>query len=121
GGIYQVLRSKAEFMMREFGDNYCVVGPYIPDRAATDFEPTPPDGRFAEILTTLERQGIRAHIGRWPVAGRPRAILLEFATSRDQLNRIKHELWQHFQIESPPEHELVDNAMAFGHATAQLL
>lgn len=121
GGIYQVLRSKAEFMMGDYHDNYCVVGPYLADRAATDFEPAPPDGPFAEILATLERQGVRAHVGRWLVAGRPRAILVEIGLPREQLNRTKHDLWQHFEIESPPDDELIDNAVAFGFATAQLL
>lgn len=121
GGIYQVLRSKAEFMLGDWGDRYCVVGPYLPGQAATDFEPTPVDGVHAEIVATLERQGIRAHVGRWLVAGRPRAILLEYALPAEQLNRLKHELWQHFKIESPPNFELVDNAIAFGQATALLL
>jgi glycogen(starch) synthase len=121
GGIYQVLRSKAEFMLEDWGDRYCVVGPYLPERAATDFEPTPVDGVHAEIIATLERQGIRAHVGRWLVAGRPRAILLEYALPAEQLNRLKHELWQHFKIESPANLDLVDNAIAFGQATALLL
>ena len=55
GGIYQVLRSKAEFMMGSWGDNYCLIGPYLPERAATDFEPGVPDGVYADILSTLER------------------------------------------------------------------
>jgi glycogen synthase len=121
GGIYQVLRSKAEFMMGSWGDNYCLIGPYLPERAATDFEPGVPDGVYADILNTLEREGVRAHFGRWLVAGRPRAILLEVGLSREKLNRLKHELWQHFSIESPPDFDLVDNAISFGQVTAQLL
>ncbi len=121
GGIYQVLRSKAKFMMRAWHERYCLLGPYIPEQAATDFEEAEPDPMFAELITTLEREGIVAHYGNWLVAGRPQVILLEFKLSRERLNRVKHDLWQQFSIESPPDDELVDNAVSFGHATNRLL
>jgi glycogen(starch) synthase len=34
GGIYQVIRSKAPLMVQRWGERYCLVGPYIEDRAA---------------------------------------------------------------------------------------
>lgn len=121
GGIYQVLRSKAKFMMRAWRERYCLLGPYIPDQAATDFEAAEPEPQMAELLSTLEREGVRAHYGHWLVAGRPQVVLLEFKLPRERLNRAKHELWQQFQIESPAEDELIDNAISFGFATNRLL
>jgi glycogen(starch) synthase len=121
GGIYQVLRSKAQFMLRGWGENYCLLGPYLPERAATDFEAAPPPPALAELLVTLEREGMVAHYGHWLVDGRPQVLLLELKLPRERLNRLKHDLWSQFQVESPPDDELVDNAILFANAANRVL
>lgn len=120
GGIYTVLRSKADFMMRTWGDRYCLVGPYIADKAATDFEPGVPEGVFKEIVVALEREGVRAWYGHWLVAGKPQVLLLEPLAPREKLNQLKHTLWQHFGVESPTNSPLIDNAIAFGYVVSRL-
>ncbi len=121
GGIYQVLRSKASLMMDSWGDNYHVVGPYVPDKAAMDFEPATPPPLLAEVLDDLAREGIVAHYGRWLVARRPRVILLEFDIRQQRLDELKHELWRDFQIESPPKDALIDGAISFGWVASRLV
>ncbi|HEX2731892.1 MAG TPA: glycosyltransferase [Polyangiaceae bacterium] len=120
GGIYTVLRSKADFMMRTWDEHYCLVGPYIPEKAATDFEPGVPSGIYKEILTALEREGVRAWYGHWLVAGKPQAILLEPTATRERMNQLKHQLWQQYGVESPPNNALIDNAISFGHVVSRL-
>lgn len=121
GGIYQVLRSKASFMIRAWHDSYCLVGPYIADKAATDFEPAQPAGLLVDVLATLEREGVKAHYGHWLVSGRPQVILLEYRLPKERLNRLKHDLWQFHSVETPPEDELVDNAISFGYVASRLV
>lgn len=120
GGIYTVLRSKADFMIHAWQDHYCLVGPHIPEKAATDFEPGIPMGIMADIVATLEKEGIKAHYGHWLVAGKPQVLLLETNIGRQALNEQKHLLWQHFGIESPASMPLIDNAVAFGYVVSRL-
>jgi glycogen(starch) synthase len=120
GGIYTVLRSKAEFMMSSWGEHYCLIGPLLPDQALTDFEPGIAGGALAEIVEALQREGIRAEYGHWLVAGKPQVILVEPKLPRERMNEIKHTLWQHHRIESPTSFPLIDNAIGFGQVCARL-
>ncbi len=120
GGIYTVLRSKADFMLSTWDDRYCVIGPYLAGQAATDFEAAPPTGVFAEIISALGREGISAYFGHWLVSGKPQVILVDPKVPREKLNEVKHALWEAFGIESPPNSPLVDNALGFGYAVSRL-
>src|SRR5438093_9243984 len=50
GGIYTVLRSKAEDMIATWGDRYFLIGPYNPATAAVEFEEQPTDGFIRQTL-----------------------------------------------------------------------
>jgi glycogen synthase len=121
GGIYQVLRSKAELMLASWGERYCLVGPYVPEKAAMDFEPGEPRGWIAEALATVRRDGIKVHFGHWLVAGKPQVILLEYSVPETTLNAVKHSLWEQDAVESPSKVPLVDDALSFGYACSRLV
>jgi glycogen(starch) synthase len=121
GGIYTVLRSKAPSMVERWRRHYCAVGPWVPDKAALEFEPVRPSGWHARALKRLEAQGLRAHHGRWLVPGKPRVILLEHGLSTDALNDLKYRLWRDFAIESPGGDSLIDDTLCFGEAVRKLL
>ena len=121
GGIYQVLRSKAPFMVERWGEQYCLVGPYVADKAALDFEPAIPEGWLAEVIAALASEGIVARYGHWLRSGRPQVILLEHGMPKARLDAIKLELWESEQIEAPDNFPLVDNAITFAHATTRTL
>ncbi|MCR9062477.1 MAG: glycogen synthase, partial [Cytophagales bacterium] len=46
GGIYTVIRSKVPAMVEKWGDDYCLIGPYIPQTASIEFEPSVDDSPF---------------------------------------------------------------------------
>ena len=50
GGIYTVLRSKADGMIERWDDRYCLIGPYNPATAALEFEERPTEGIIRETL-----------------------------------------------------------------------
>ena len=77
GGIYTVLRSKVPSMINRWGNRYCLVGPYNPETAEVEFEPTPLFGPVGHAVERLRERGYRVHFGRWLVGGRPQAVLLE--------------------------------------------
>ncbi len=121
GGIYTVLRSKAPTMVRRWGQRYCLVGPYNDKTAPVEFEPLPLNGVFGRAVKLLREWGVQAEYGRWLVTGRPHLILLHLPSVQDRLNDVKYRLWADHQIPTPTNDALVNDVVAFGEATRQLM
>ncbi|MFM2419862.1 MAG: hypothetical protein RL385_4585 [Pseudomonadota bacterium] len=121
GGIYQVLRSKAQLMAERWRDHYCLVGPYVPHKAQLELESTLPTGFLGRLAEALNQHGIGTHHGRWLIPGKPRVLLLEHRLSPQRLAEVKYRLWEHHAIESPAHDSLIDGAIGFGEAVRELL
>lgn len=121
GGIYTVLRSKAPSMVRRWGDDYFLIGPYREASARVELEPQPPPDVLASAVRDAEQTGMRVHMGRWLITGRPRVMLLDTAGLRHRLGEMKYYLWRDNGIGShDQDHEFDDNIL-FGFAVADLL
>ncbi len=117
GGIYTVLRSKVPTMVKKFGDNYCLVGPYIKANVSTEFEELENiEGPFSKAVSEMKKMGFKAHYGKWLVTGRPKIVLLDPTSVDDKLGEIKHQLWENHHIETTDD-SLVDQVVAFGFLT----
>jgi glycogen synthase len=121
GGIYQVLRSKAPIMVERWRHNYCLIGPYIPDRAALEFEAIRPGGWVSRALDELAEQGVAAHHGRWLVPGRPRVILVEHGLDILTLEEVRARVARELGIICPPGSALLDDTLAFAEGVRRLL
>jgi glycogen synthase len=121
GGIYQVLRSKAELLVDRWREDYCLVGPYVEAKARLELEATPRTGFIGELADQLEARGIPVHHGRWLIPGKPRVLLLSHAVSGARLAEAKYRLWRDHHIETPGEEPLVDGAVSFAEAVTMLL
>lgn len=121
GGIYTVLRSKAPAMLNQWGSRYYLIGPYNPASAAVEFEPTPPVGTIGQVVRQIRELGVEAHCGRWLIPGRPHVVLLNYLSVFNRLNEIKYRLWADHGIGTPPDNELINNAVAFAECVRQFL
>jgi glycogen(starch) synthase len=121
GGIYQVLRSKAPLMVGRWGKRYCLVGPYVPQKAALEFEPVPAEGFLARVIARAEASGVRVHHGDWLIQGKPRVLLLEHGALTPSLGEIKYNLWEQAGISTPAHEPVIDGALTFGAAVQRLL
>lgn len=121
GGIYQVIRSKAEAIVDRWGDRYLLVGPYVEAKAALEFEPIRPTGWLARLVQALQDEGLRVHHGRWLVPGNPRTLLLEHWQGHERLAQVKYRLWTDHFIESPGQDWWLDGAATFGDAVRRLM
>jgi glycogen(starch) synthase len=119
GGIYTVLKTKADMMLRKWGDRYCLIGPYNPNTAPLEFEEQPAEGIIAEALDKLRQNGIACHYGRWLIAGRPRAILLDYRSRFPQLGNDKYLLWKDHGISTPNDDGEVNETISFGFCVAE--
>ena len=115
GGIYTVIRSKVPAMVEEWGDNYCLIGPYFPQTAAIEFERQDDDDSvFSNAAQDLREQGFDVFYGRWLVTGNPRIILVDFNNILPTVDALKFNLWERHKISTINCEELVNKVIAFG-------
>jgi glycogen(starch) synthase len=119
GGIYTVLKTKAQQMLERWGDRYCLIGPYNPATAAIDFEERPTEGVIRQTLDKLRGMGIPCHYGRWLIPGRPRVILLDYRARFWSLDSDKYLMWKDHGISCPPNDGEVNEVVAFGFTVAE--
>ncbi|MGB7158519.1 MAG: glycosyltransferase, partial [Tepidisphaeraceae bacterium] len=119
GGIYTVLRSKADCMKDRWDERYCLIGPYNPQTAAVEFEERPTEGIIRETLDRLRAAGIPCHFGRWLIPGRPRVILLDYRARYPHLDGDKYLLWKDHGISTQSNDGEVNEVTAFGFTVAE--
>ncbi|MEO6435193.1 MAG: glycosyltransferase, partial [Tepidisphaeraceae bacterium] len=119
GGIYTVLRSKADAMIDRWDDRYCLIGPYNPATAPLEFEERPTEGVIRETLDRLRAHGIPCHFGRWLIPGRPRVILLDYRARYRDLGHDKYLLWKDHGISVSANDGEVNEVVAFGFTVAE--
>jgi glycogen(starch) synthase len=100
GGIFTVVSSKAARMMDYYNGNYCLVGPYFPEKAYGIFEEDVPPEEMHEMCEKLRQEGIVCHFGKWLIKGNPNAVLIEFTGFTKNTNDVKKQLWDDHQIDS---------------------
>lgn len=116
GGIYTVIKTKTPATLSRWGNNYFLIGPYNQESAAIEFEQGeiyPPINRAAQALA---EQGIKCHVGRWLIRGKPQVILLEFNSRYQSLHEDKYFLWKDHGVSLPGDDCEVNQAIAFGYA-----
>ncbi|MEQ9298670.1 MAG: glycosyltransferase [Cyclobacteriaceae bacterium] len=115
GGIYTVIRSKAPTITKEWGSNYCLLGPYMPQNVAAEFDPIE-DAKdpFAKAVATMNENGYKVHYGHWLVTGRPKVVLFDLKSVNDRLGDIKYSLWQDHGISMPGDDFLLNGVVMFG-------
>ncbi|MFV2016748.1 MAG: glycogen synthase, partial [Candidatus Heimdallarchaeota archaeon] len=116
GGIYSVLRSKVPTMINKFKQNYCLIGPYIQENAANEFEETTDSSAFCKVVTIMQQNGLEVYYGKWLVPGRPNIVLLNPYSVNSKLNDIKYHLWQNHHIGTGDD-DLINGVVGFGYLT----
>jgi len=122
GGIYTVIRSKVPAMVEEWGDNYCLIGPYFAQTAGIEFERLDNDDSiFSKAAQGLREKGMEVYYGRWLVTGKPRIILIDFNANLAKVDMLKFELWERHKISTINCEDLVNRVIAFGDLVKQYL
>ena len=127
GGIYTVIRSKVPATMQDWGDRYCLLGPYFAHQAQSEFEPYEDDqlarldDPFAGAVRAMRAQGYDVQLGIWLVTGRPRVVLINPFQVYPHLGQIKSDLWEHHHIPVPEHDDLLHQVVAFGELTKVFL
>ncbi|MBI1371441.1 MAG: glycosyltransferase [Phycisphaera sp.] len=121
GGIYTVIRSKLAAMGEKWGRRYLLVGPWMPQVAAVEFQEARPPQYLAPVLDALKSIGIIGHYGRWLVVGRPNVLLFEMDGGRSHLDAARWNLWEHHKIPVPTGDAMINDVVAFGYMLERFL
>ncbi|WP_210465198.1 glycosyltransferase [Rufibacter roseolus] len=121
GGIYTVIRSKVPAMIEYWGDQYCLIGPFFPQQAAHEFEPSDDySDVYGQAVLELRAQGVECYYGNWLVTGRPRIVLINPFSAFGQLGEIKYLLWEDHKIPTSNE-DLLNQVLAFGQLVRRFI
>ena len=122
GGIYTVIRTKVPAMKEKWGENYCLVGPYVHSRLPAEFEPCDDyDSPFGKAVEKLREMGVEVHFGYWLVSGRPLVVLINPQSIHHRMAEAKYMLWEHHSISTNEGDQLMDQIIAFGFLTKLFL
>lgn len=100
GGIFTVLSSKSRQMKEYYGENYFLVGPYIPDSSKKTFKEEAIPENYKNLYNELKDKGIIFHYGTWLENGEPKVLLVDYRNFWSQINDIKREIWENFGLDS---------------------
>jgi glycogen(starch) synthase len=119
GGIYTVLKTKAEAMLDRWGEHYFLIGPYNPTTAAGEFEEQPAPPMIEAVFDQLREQGTACHFGRWLVPGRPTVILLDHRSRYGRLHEDKYLMFADHGIATSADDGEVNDVIAFGFVVTE--
>ena len=114
GGIYTVIRSKAPYLHRKFGDKYLLIG-FLDEKCGEDAEFEEPKGVLREIFDGLERDGVHCRYAKWKYGDGASIIYVDARQAGEKIveytnggglqrdkqeNFFKYVLWKNFGIDS---------------------
>lgn len=121
GGIYTVMKTKAQTMVDRWGSDYVLIGPYNHHTSALEFERSEEIPHYIrDAFKSLAATGIVCHYGHWLIEGRPQVILVDYSARMSRLGEDKYFLWQDNGISLDGSDGEVDAVVAFGFAVTEL-
>lgn len=121
GGIYTVISTKAKTLVNQLENNYILIGPDVwkEIRENPDFEED--KSLYKSWRLKAEADGLRFRIGRWKIAGKPIAILVDFTPYFPEKDKIFADFWMQYGLDSiSGQWDYIEPAM-FGYAAARVI
>jgi len=121
GGIHQVLKSKSGKMQDYYGDGYLTIGFYNDESAREEFAPRE-NSEFEDVFNQLEdNEGIKCHAGVWNIPSSPRCILIDISDMDKDIDDIKTELWNEYDVDSMDAGHDFDEPVKWSYAVGRLI
>ena len=121
GGIHTVISTKAITVVNELNEKYITIGPDVwrESQDHPEFEEDP--ALFSDWREHAAREGIRVRMGRWKIAGKPIAVVLDFTTFFSRKDEIFKGLWESYKLDSiSGQWDYVEPAL-FGYAAGKAI
>ena len=121
GGIHTVISTKAISVLDELKDHYFTIGPDV-------WRESDPHPEFEEDSTLFSdwrehalKNGIRVRIGRWKIAGKPMAVLVDFTSLFNQKDEVFKNLWETYRLDSLSGQWDYTEPTLFGYAAGKAI
>ncbi|XP_078491592.1 glycogen [starch] synthase, muscle-like [Ciona intestinalis] len=122
GGIYTVLRSKAESTVEELGEDYCMIGICNERFVAMEVEKMEPSlPQMKRAVDLMREKHIRVVTGRWLIEGYPKVVLFDLDTAWDMYNTWSWEMFDKTGVGIPEHDTEAKRCVLFGFLTAWFL
>ncbi len=121
GGIHTVISTKAKSLQADLQNRHILIGPDVWRDSGEN-----PEFEEDKMLFNAWKQqalgdGIRIKVGRWKIAGRPIAIILDFTTFMARKDEIFSNLWEGFQLDSISGQWDYIEPCLFGYAAGKVI
>ncbi len=121
GGIHTVISTKAISVEKELADQYITIGPDVWRENLEHPEFEEDTSLFSDWKESAAGEGLRVRIGRWKIAGRPIAVILDFTPFIQRKDEIFKGLWEFCKLDSISGHwDYIEPAL-FGYAAGQAI
>ncbi len=121
GGINTVIATKAREMVKNYGANYFLIGPYFKEKTLGQFEELQAPEYFLPIFEDLKSKGVKVYFGKWLIEGEPLVMLLDFDALMSYADSIKKELWDFYQVDSLGASSDFDDPVVWSFAVGKLI
>ncbi|NTW32013.1 MAG: alpha-glucan family phosphorylase [Bacteroidetes bacterium] len=121
GGIYTVISTKANSLIKDLKGNYIVIGPDVWKETSANPEFEEDKFLYHSWRVEAESKGLRFKIGRWKIPGSPVAILVDFTPYFAIKDKIFAHFWEKYHLDSlSGQWDYVEPVM-FGYAAAKVI
>ncbi len=100
GGIHTVIATKAQSLLKEYKNNYILIGPDEWRDTEKNPEFLEENNLYKAWKARAAEEGLRVRIGRWNVPGKPIVILVDFSPFLTKKDEIFAELWRRYGLDS---------------------
>ncbi len=121
GGIHTVVSTKAYSYVKEFSDNYILVGPDLWRDSEQNPEFEEDDNLFKYWRQIIQKEGLKVRAGRWKILGNPIVLLVDFSSVFQKKDQIFTKFWEVYGLDSLyGQWDYIEPAM-FGYAAGQVI
>jgi phosphorylase/glycogen(starch) synthase len=121
GGIYTVVSTKAKSIVKDYHDNYILIGPDVWKETTQNPDFLEDETLFADWRRSAQEQGLKVRTGRWNIEGNPLVILVDFTHLYARKDEIFGRFWETYKLDSlHGAWDYVEPAL-FGYTAGQVI
>ncbi len=121
GGIHTVLETKSDCLVKEFKDNYILIGPDVWKETRNNPEFIEDKKIFKSWQEYAEKSGLKFRIGRWNIGSKPIVVLVDFSQFIINKDKIFLEFWEKYNLDTiNGQWDFFEPAL-FGYAAGKLI
>ncbi len=121
GGIHTVISTKIPEMDSRLGEQYITIGPDIWREEHQNPEFIEEDSLFKGWHREAAKQGLKISVGRWNIASKPIAIIVDFTPLIARKDEIFSKAWENWKLDSLTGPWDYVEAALFGYASGLVI